>query len=167
MRGSNDSLIPVKERQIEGAKIRIKVLIDELLIDAEIVGVGCALGLNACLQRDEVEPVRDVLAGAHQHIATVLHDQNLQHIDIRYELEGVITTKRIMVFDGFIAGLQDHHNWSINLDVYMFLLKNLPFNMTFEFIIWVYFNLWYLILQMTTFVDVTSRLTKLLSAEEV
>ena len=107
MRGSNDSLIPVKERQIEGAKIRIKVLIDELLIDAEIVGVGCALGLNACLQRDEVEPVRDVLAGAHQHIATVLHDQNLQHIDIRYELEGVITI-RIIVFDCFIAGQMDY-----------------------------------------------------------
>ena len=49
----------------------------------------------------------------------------------------------------------------------MFLLKNLPFNLTFEFIIWVYFNFWYLILQMTTFVDVTSRLTKLPSAEGV
>ena len=75
---------PVKERQIEGSKIRIKVLIDELLIDTEVVGVGCALGLDAGLQRDEVEPVRDVLTGAHQHVAGVLHDQDLQHIGHYY-----------------------------------------------------------------------------------
>ena len=75
---------PVKERQIEGSKIRIKVLIDELLIDAEVVGVGCALGLDAGLQRDEVEPVRDVLTGAHQHVAGVLHVQDLQHIGHYY-----------------------------------------------------------------------------------
>ena len=83
---------PVKERQIEGSKIRIKVLIDELLIDAEVVGVGCALGLDAGLQRDEVEPVRDVLTGAHQHVAGVLHDQDLQHIGhyISFEREQFI-----------------------------------------------------------------------------
>lgn len=108
MRGINDSFIPVKERQIEGSKIRIKVLIDELLIDAEIVGVGCALGLNACLQRDEVEPVRDVLAGAHQHIACVLHDQDLQYIDIRYELEGADTTKGYIVLDCFNSGQMNY-----------------------------------------------------------
>ena len=75
-----NSPLPVKERQIERAKICIKILIDELIIDAEVVGVGRALGLDAGLERDEVEPVWDVLAGAHQHITRVrVHDQDLQH----------------------------------------------------------------------------------------
>ena len=64
--------LPVQVRQVERPEVVEEVLIVELLVDAEVVRVGRRLWLHLCPQRDEVEPVRDVLAGAHQHVAVAV-----------------------------------------------------------------------------------------------
>ena len=80
-------LLPIEQGQIEGAEVSIKVFVDELLIDAEVVGVGGTLGLDAGLERDKVESVRDVFAGADQHVTRVLHPQDLKHKEHQYSIK--------------------------------------------------------------------------------
>ena len=65
--------LPVEKGQVEGSKICIKVLIDELIVDAEVVCVCSTLGLDRSLEGDKIKPLLDVFTGTHQNICSLVH----------------------------------------------------------------------------------------------
>ena len=65
--------LPVEEGQVEGSKIRIKVFIDELVVNAKVVCVCRTFGLDRSLEGDKIKPLLDIFTCTHQHVCSLVH----------------------------------------------------------------------------------------------
>ena len=83
--------LPVEKGQVKGSKICIKVLIYQLVVNAEVVCVRSALGLDRSLEGDKVKPLLDVFTRTHQHISSLVHCGGCFKGDFVYVMQLVLS----------------------------------------------------------------------------